>query len=205
MPEALTKPTMWSALGGECTLEEPFASEHGGMFLGFASETSTGRWPEMVRTSAQTDTEWFHAYTFGMTVQEIPIEPPPSIDKWIMKSVRRIRGGPSIEWSTCWQHLDEEGHLDARARAKDLAKAIGAERRDLVVDLFGQDWAEQKRYAGELPLHPIIDRAIEQGILRAARHQPWEEGCLLVLLETADEIRLSSALEKMEELVVEHV
>lgn len=198
-------PIMWSAMGGECTIEEPFASEHGGMFLGFSSATSTGRWPKGGGGTTHTDSSWFHAYAFGGTIQEIPIEPPSSIDKWMMKSMRRIRGIPSIEWPSCWHHMNEEGLLGARARAKELAKAISSERRDLVVDLFKQDWSEQKRCAGNLTIHGIIDHAIEQGILRAARHQPWEEGCLLVFLGAPDDGSLVSALMDGGSLAVEHI
>ncbi|HJN56230.1 MAG TPA: hypothetical protein QF646_07595 [Candidatus Poseidoniales archaeon] len=198
-------PQMWSAMGGECTIEEPFSSEHGGMFVGFSSTTSTGQWPKEEGITIHSDSRWFHAYAFGTTIQEIPLEPPSSFDKWMMKSVRRIRGGPSLEWTSCWQHLDEERLLNARARSKDLAKAIGSERRDHVVDLIRHDWAEQKRCAGNLRIHGIIDLAIEQGILRAARHQPWEEGCLLVFLGTQDDGEFTSVLAELDSLVIEHI
>jgi len=205
MGNGLERVVTWSAIGGECTVEEPFASEHSGMFIGFISETSYGYWPKTNDDSVSTESRWFHAYAFGAAIQEIPIEPPASIDKWMMKSMRRIRGGPSIEWASCWNHMQEEQILSARARAKNLAKAIGTERRDLVVDLFEQDWAQQKLCVGHLAIHDIIDHAIEQGILRAARHQPWEDGCLLVFLQTDDDDALLSALREIDSVIVELV
>ncbi len=205
MSKQSTRPEMWSAIGGECTIEEPFASEHGGMFLGFTSLTSTGHWPKGCEGMVRTDSNWFHAYSFGETIQEIPIEPPSSIDKWITKSMRRIRGVTPVSWSSCWRHMDDEERLGARTRAKELAKAVGTERRDIVVDHFRQDWDEQKRCVGDLAIHGIIDHAIEQGILRAARHQPWEEGCLLVFLRASDDGSLISSLTEHSSLVVERV